>query len=404
MPLETPPQQPTIEWQLARRTRSMSPSVVREILKVTEQVGVISFAGGLPAPSTFPVDEIRTACDRILKREGQAALQYGPSEGFWPLRAFIAQSLPWSVDPATVLITTGSQQGFDLIGKVLFDPGARLLVESPTYLGALQAFAALDADVVAVTSGPDGIDLLDLQQKQVGARALYIQPNFQNPTGRTMPFEARHQLGAHLQRVGLPFIEDNPYGPLWFDSPPPPPLTAIFPQNGFYLGTLSKILAPGLRLGYLVVPQALFSKILHVKQAADLHTSTLDQRVAHEVIQDGFLEEHTPKIRNQYRLRRDLMLSEMQTHLTDLGVQWNIPSGGMFIWARLPSGMNAEHLLTKCLSQGVAFVPGTAFYAGVADARSFRLSFVNAEPEQIRTGMEKLAHAIAESLEAIHAK
>lgn len=401
MHLETLTEHHPFAWQLAARTGSMNPSVLREILKLTEQPGIISFAGGLPAPSTFPVDEVRAACDRILARDGPAALQYAASEGFKPLREYVADSLPWDVDPATVLITTGSQQGFDLLAKVMVDPGSRLLVESPTYLGALQAFTVLGADIVAVNGHGDGLDLVDLRRKQQDARALYIQPNFQNPTGRTMPHEQRLALGAQLEVLGVPFIEDDPYGQLWFDKPPPPPLAASFPDHGVYLGSLSKVLAPGLRLGYLVAPPSIFPKLLQAKQAADLHSSTFDQRIAHEVIKDGFLQRHVPDIRAQYQKKRDLMLCEMEIHMAGLGVQWNIPAGGMFIWVRLPPEMSAEKLLSESVKRGVAFVPGAPFYSGLADARSLRLSFVNATSEQISVGIQKLAQAIAQSSAAV---
>ena len=234
------------QWVLARRANKMNPSVIREILKVTERPGIISFAGGLPSPKTFPIAEFATACEQVLREDGQAALQYAASEGYAPLREKVAAGLPWKVDPAQVLITTGSQQGLDLVAKVLIDAGSRILVETPTYLGALQAFTPMEPEVVAVASDAEGVDVDDLAGKAGGARFLYVLPNFQNPTGRTMSEARRATLSRRAAELGLPIVEDNPYGDLWFDEPPPLPLTARNPDGCIYLGSFSKVLAPGL--------------------------------------------------------------------------------------------------------------------------------------------------------------
>src|SRR5438270_811646 len=236
------------QWVLARRAEKMNPSVIREILKVTERPGIISFAGGLPSPKTFPVEAFREACDKVLASDGRAALQYAASEGYAPLREAVAAMLPWQVDPAQIMITTGSQQGLDLVAKVLIDAGSRLLVETPTYLGALQAFTPMEPEIVGVASDANGVDVDALADVATSARFLYVLPNFQNPTGRTMDDARRQALVHRASGLGLPLVEDNPYGDLWFDAPPPAPLTARNPDGCVYLGSFSKILAPGLRL------------------------------------------------------------------------------------------------------------------------------------------------------------
>lgn len=382
-------------WVLAQRAHKMNPSVIREILKVTERPGIISFAGGLPSPRTFPVSAFAQACDKVLSNDAHAALQYAASEGFAALRESVAASLPWKVDPAQVLITTGSQQGLDLVAKVLIDAGSRILVETPTYLGALQAFAPMEPEVVSVASDDQGVVVDDLQQKAAGARFLYVLPNFQNPTGRTMSEARRAALSAAAAQAGLPIIEDNPYGELWFDAPPPLPLTARNPDGCIYLGSFSKVLAPGLRLGFVVAPPALYPKLLQAKQAADLHSPSFNQRMVVEVMKDGFLGRHVPTIRALYKSQRDAMLAALKREMP-AGVEWNSPDGGMFLWARLPEGIDAVELLPQAVDKGVAFVPGSPFYAQQPDPRTLRLSFVTASVDEIDTGIAALAAAIRE--------
>lgn len=385
-------------WTLAQRADKMNPSVIREILKVTEKPGIISFAGGLPSPKTFPVSEFAAACAAVLQNDGQASLQYSASEGYGPLRQAVADMLPWEVDPAQVLITTGSQQGLDLLAKILLDKGSRILVETPTYLGALQAFTPMEPEVVAVDSDDQGVIVDDLKGKADGARFLYVLPNFQNPTGRTMSEERRAALSARAAELNLPLIEDNPYGDLWFDAPPPLPLTARNPDGCVYLGSFSKILAPGLRLGFLVAPKALYPKLLQAKQAADLHSPSFNQRMVSQVMQGGFLDRHVPTIRALYKHQRDVMLAALTREMKGLDFTWNVPVGGMFLWARLPAGLNAVNFLEKAVAQNVAYVPGVPFFADGGDARSLRLSFVTASEEQINAGVAALATAIRAEL------
>lgn len=382
-----------MKWTQAQRAKKMNPSVIREILKITEKPGIISFAGGLPSPKTFPVSAFSAACEKVLREDGHAALQYAASEGFGPLREMVAARLPWKVDPAQVIITTGSQQGLDLVAKVLIDTGSRVLVETPTYLGALQAFTCMEPDIVGVAGDEEGIDLADLRAKAEAARFFYVLPNFQNPTGRTMNEAQRAALSLEAERLRLPLVEDNPYGDLWFDAPPPPPLAARNPDGCVYLGSFSKVLAPGLRLGFMVAPKSIYPKLLQAKQAADLHSPGFNQRVAAEVMKDGFLNRHVPTIRALYKSQRDAMLAAMTRDMPE-EVRWNTPDGGMFLWARLPEGMSAVDLLPRAVDKGVAFVPGAAFYADQADERTLRLSFVTASVAQINLGIAALAEAI----------
>jgi len=407
----TTPQSPL--WTLAERAAKMNPSVIREILKVTEKPGIISFAGGLPSSKTFPVAEFEAACAKVLKDDPAGALQYAASEGYGPLRELVAAQLKaqsaaagvtWNVDPGQVLITTGSQQGLDLVAKILIDKDSKVLVESPTYLGAVMAFTPMEPHVVSVASDNEGVDIADLAAKSADARFLYVLPNFQNPTGRSMTEARRAALSAEAARSGLPLMEDNPYGDLWFDQAPPAPLTARNPEGGIYLGSFSKVLAPGLRMGFIVAPKAVYPKLLQAKQAADLHSPGFNQRLIFEVMQNGFLDRHVPTIRSLYKAQRDAMLEALAQHFpesqgpdstnADSTFTWNTPAGGMFLWARLPAGMNAVDLLPHAVDKGVAFVPGAPFYAGNADARAMRLSFVTPSVEEIHRGVAALAEAI----------
>ena len=394
-------------WQLAERAHAMNPSAIREILKVTERPGILNFAGGLPSPETFPVEAMRAACASVLAEGSVVAkpsLQYASSEGLPELRAWVASELGKqgaTVSPDQVLITTGSQQGLDLIAKVLIDKDSRLLVESPTYLGALQAFTPMQPAVESIESDSGGVSpsaLREALQKGERPRFIYLLPNFQNPTGRTMDEARREAVIAVCREHGLPIVEDNPYGELWFDAPPPKPLLARWPEGVVYLGSFSKILAPGLRLGYIVAPPALYPKLLQAKQAADLHTPGFNQRVVAEVIKDGFLDQHVPTIRARYHAQRDAMLAALARELGPTGAEWTQPVGGMFVWVRLPERLNAQALLPKAVDAGMAFVPGAPFYAGEPDARALRLSFVTSTPEQIDKGMAALGRVVQQAM------
>ena len=380
----------------ARRAARMNPSIIREILKVTEKPGIISLAGGLPSPDTFPVEAMRDACARVLRDTPREALQYAASEGHAPLREWVANHLlsqGMRVDAAQVLITTGSQQGLDLVGKVLIDAGSPVAVETPTYLGALQAFAPYEPEFVAVASDDEG-PLPDVLHQAQGARFFYAIPNFQNPTGRCLSETRRAALIAQAQKLNLPVVEDNPYGDLWFDQAPPPSLASRWSEGAVYLGSFSKVLAPGLRLGYVVAPKALMPKLLQAKQAADLHTPGFNQRVVYEVIKDGFLDHHVPTVRAQYKERRDAMRRAMEQYMPP-GCRWVVPSGGMFFWVQLPDHVDAMSLLPQAVELGMAFVPGEAFYAAAPAHNTLRLSFVTVDAARIAQGVALLAQALA---------
>jgi 2-aminoadipate transaminase len=390
---------PSSPWQTARRAARMNPSVIREILKVTEQPGIISLAGGLPSPDSFPVEAMREATTRVLRDTPREALQYAASEGYAPLREWVAEHMAGhgvAVNADQVLITTGSQQGLDLVGKVLVDPGSHVAVEAPTYLGALQAFAPYEPEVVVVPCDDDG-PLPDALQIAVGAgkrsRFLYMLPNFQNPSGRCMSESRRAALVEAARAMRLPIVEDNPYGDLWFDAAPPAPLASRWAEGTVYLGSFSKVLAPGLRLGYVIAPPELCPKLLQAKQAADLHTPGFNQRVVHEVIRNGFLSEHVPTIRARYKAQRDAMRAALEAHMPG-GCHWNVPTGGMFFWLTLPAGTDATALLPKAVELGMAYVPGAAFYADAPQHNTLRLSFVTVPPDQITRGIELLAQAL----------
>jgi 2-aminoadipate transaminase len=377
----------------------MNPSAIREILKLTEMPGIISLAGGLPSALTFPVEAVREATAKVLRDTPREALQYAASEGFAPLREWVAAEMTGrgvAVDPAHVLITTGSQQGLDLVGKVLIDAGSRVAVESPTYLGALQAFVPYEPEFVSLASDERG-PLPTALASARGARFLYVLPNFQNPSGRSLDAARRADLAAASAEAGVPIVEDNPYGDLWYDAEPPAPIASHWPAGTIYLGSFSKVLAPGLRLGYVIAPDRVFAKLVQAKQAADLHTPGFNQRIVHEIVASGFLDAHVPTIRSRYRVQRDAMQAALLAHLpTDgaLACRWQRPGGGMFFWVELPPAIDSEALLLKAVARGVAFVPGAPFFAGVPRRNTLRLSFVTVGAEAIERGIAALAAAL----------
>lgn len=382
-------------WTLSQRAQKLTSSAIREILKVTERPEVISFAGGLPSPDTFPVERLRMHTERVFQETPTAALQYGPTEGYMALREWIAAR--HGASAANVLVTTGSQQALDLLAKVLVDPGSRVLVETPTYLGALQAFSLCEPRFVSVPSDDNGPLTSELSSLADGARFMYCLPNFQNPTGRRIPLARRQDLAEVAARAGLLVLEDDPYGALSYRGDALPTLHSMLPGQVVYMGSFSKVLAPGLRVGYLIAPEALHRKLVQAKQAADLHTPSFTQRIVYESVKDGFLDTHIPQIRQLYAARCAAMLDAMDRHFPKQ-LQWNRPEGGMFIWVKLPQGLDSLSLLEKAIAANVAFVPGAPFFANDPQPNTLRLSFVTVPPEKIEKGVAILGELLQREL------
>lgn len=399
------------ESRYAQRTQRMKSSAIRELLKLTEQPEIISFGGGLPAPDVFPVEEFIAASEKVLREHGAQALQYGPTEGYRPLREMIVRYVARSGIDVTldnIMITSGSQQALDLIGKILINPGDRVVVENPTYLGALQAWNAYGAEYVPVPLDDDGMDTSYLEEAlRTGPKFIYALPNFQNPTGCTLSQERRERLIELAERYGVPIVEDDPYGQLRYEGESMPTLAfmdnARHPHDGPYHGnviymfTFSKILSPGIRLGWVMAPAEVISKLVMAKQGTDLQTSSFTQMVAYEVAHGGFLDRQIERIQTAYRVRRDVMLSSLRENMPP-GVTWSHPNGGLFLFLRLPSGMNSTKLLEKAVTRKVAFVPGDSFYPCGGGENTMRINFSNASEEMIRVGVARLADAIREEM------
>lgn len=373
----------------------LRPSTIREILKVTAQPEIISFAGGLPAPELFPVDAVRAAAENVLSRSGAEALQYGPSEGFGPLREWIAQEMRTRgvvCASTNVLVTNGSQQVLDLAAKLLLNPGDVVLTENPTYLAAIQAFQTMEARFVPVPTDDEGLipsALPELIRKH-RPKFLYTIPNFQNPTGLTLSASRRKELAEIAARESLIVLEDDPYGKLRYRGVDLPPVKH-WDERGlvFYASTFSKTIAPGLRLGWVVAPEAVFARLLILKQAADLHTSSFDQRVAHAFLTSHNQNDHLDRIRRAYGERFAIMDEALRANLSS-EFRWTKPDGGMFLWITGPANLDGLALLGKAIAQKVAFVPGRDFFPAEGGKNHLRLNFSNSTPERIREGVRRL--------------
>ncbi|HTH48655.1 MAG TPA: PLP-dependent aminotransferase family protein, partial [Candidatus Limnocylindria bacterium] len=389
--------------RFAQRTALMRRSTIRELLKLAAQPGIISFAAGLPPAELFPAEEFRTAADAVLRRRPERALQYGETAGEAELRDWIAgtHSLPdRPLRRENVLITTGSQQGLDLIGRVFLDSGDRVWVENPTYLAALTAWRPYGAEFTPLAMDEGGLLLTELDRPDApSAKLLYSVPNFQNPTGVTLETGRRRQLVAWSRATGIPLVEDNPYGELRYEGEALPPLLDLDREGPegdgeagqvIHLGTFSKTLAPGLRVGWVIAPSPVIDKLTLAKQSMDLHTSTLCQHIALELARDGVLERHLPRLRAVCGARRDAMLQALTEHMP-AGGTWSRPAGGMFLFLRLPEQVNATALLTQALARGVAFVPGEDFHANGGGHNTLRLNFTGSSAEQIGEGVRRLA-------------
>ncbi|MEU0179915.1 PLP-dependent aminotransferase family protein [Streptomyces sp. NPDC006207] len=386
---------------LTTRATSVGGSPVREILALTARPEVISFAGGLPAPELFDAAAIRAAYDRVLAEAPERVLQYSTTEGDPALRTAVAGRLSRAGLPTgsdDLLVTGGSQQALALVSTALLEPGDVVLVEDPGYLAALQCFAFAGARVVPVPSDADGIDptSLELAVVREKAKLLYLVPTFQNPTGRTTTDERRQAVALIAERHGLWIAEDDPYGELRYDGEAESWIASheAAADRTVLLGSLSKIMAPGMRLGWLRAPAALRRACVVAKQSADLHTSTVDQAAAARYLADSDLDAHLTRVRAAYRERRDALLAGLPGALPE-GSTWNRPKGGMFVWARLPAGYDATELLPQVVAHDVAYVPGAPFYAGEPDRAALRLSFVTHTPDEIGEGLRRLAKALA---------
>lgn len=401
------------EHRFAQRTERMSGSAIRELLKLTESPDIISFAGGLPAPEVFPKDEYLTAAERVLNTEnGALALQYSTTEGYRPLREMIARRTSRygiHVSGDNVVITSGSQQALDLLGKILINRGDRIVVEAPTYLGALQAWNAYGAEYVTVPTDENGMDTDELENAlRTGPKFIYALPNFQNPCGVTLSLERRQRLVELAERYGVPIVEDDPYGQLRYEGEHLPSLVTLDAQlvdhcdlcytgNVIYLSTFSKTLAPGLRVAWVIAPPNVIQKLVLAKQGADLQTSTLNQMVIYEMAHNGFLDRHIKVIREVYRARRDAMLSAMQEHFPR-SVRWTKPAGGLFLWGTMPEGVNARHVLEAAIQEKVAFVPGAPFFPNGKGENTMRLNFSNMPIVRIHDGIARLGRVLEREL------
>jgi len=399
------------DYRFAQRTQRMKSSAIRELLKFAENSDVISFAGGMPAPEVFPIKEFQEACLRVLSNNGPASLQYGSTDGYVPLREMIARhSARYGINVTidNILITSGSQQALDLLGKIFINRGDRILVESPTYVGAIQAWNAYGAEFVPIPMDENGMitDFLE-DRLRAGVKFIYVLPNFQNPTGSTLSYERRLKLIEMADKYGVPIIEDDPYGQLRFEGENLPVIEVLDSQtrlqkdcysgNVIYLSTFSKTLAPGIRLAWVVAPPEVINKLILAKQGADLHTSTFNQIVAYEVAHGGFLYEHVKIIRKVYKERRDVMIDTLQEHMPE-NVSWTHPQGGLFLWITLPDCLDAQDLFDDAVKEKVAFVPGSSFFAEGGGHNTMRLNFSNAVPEKINEGIARLSKVVKNHL------
>ena len=397
------------EYRYAHRLGGMSSSIIRELLKLTQQPDIISFAGGLPAPEVFPIESVQKACDYVLRTAGKQALQYSTTEGYLPLREVIAE---WSsrygihVEPDNILITSGSQQGLDLIGRLFLNRGDYIVVESPTYLGALQAWNAYGAQYISVPIDDEGMQIDRLEEAlKFGPKFVYVLPNFQNPSGVTLSAERRRELVRLADQYGVPIVEDDPYGKLRYEGDHIPPVLVMdnrlgaasetrYHGNVIYLGTFSKILAPGLRLAWIIAPKEVIRKLVQAKQGADLHTATFNQYVAYEMARSGAIDEHIKVIRATYKERRDAMLAAMEEFFPE-EVRWTRPAGGI-----APEGVNTTELFQKAIEKKVAYVPGSAFHPDGGGQNTMRINYSFSDPDTIREGIRRLGLVLKEAIAA----
>ncbi|MDF1499907.1 MAG: PLP-dependent aminotransferase family protein [Anaerolineales bacterium] len=395
-----------IGWEdrMASRTQRMKSSVIRELLKLTMRPDIISFAGGLPAPEFFPIREFDEACHHVLQTEGQVALQYSPTEGYPPLKEFLAEYMSKYgilVEPENILIVCGSQQGLDLLGKLFIEKDGCVVCSRPTYLGALQAWNAYEANFCSVDLDDQGMVV-----EQIPAiikaghtpRFVYVLPNFHNPAGTTLSEDRRNRLVEIAREHDLVIIEDDPYGELRYEGEDLTPIFRLAPERTIYLSTFSKTLAPGIRLAWVVAPKPLIQRLVQAKQGADLHTGTLVQMVANDICQRGILKQHVKRLRKVYHARRDTMLDAIEEHWP-AEISYTRPAGGLFLWPRMPEAIDTEEFLERAVEEKVAYVPGFAFYPqGAGGHHAMRLNFSNASEEMINEGVYRMGVALKREL------
>ena len=388
-----------LDHLLADRTNKMGVNVIREILKVVSQPGMVSLAGGIPAPESFPIEIIRELAAIVIEKYSSAAFQYGPTEGFGPLREALVDYLAEKGIHASleeILTASGSQGVLDAIGKVLISKGDKVAVEAPTYLGALQAFTPYEPEYIRLDTDDDG--LVPRSLKKVldggGIKFIYLVPTFQNSTGRTIPLERRRKIAAIIKKYGSLLIEDDPYGSLRYRGTEIPPIRSLAPDNVVYISTFSKVFAPGLRIGFCVGPELIRKWLVIVKQGTDLHSSTFNQALAAEYISGGFLARHLPNIINLYRPKQEAMLFALDKYFPD-NFKWSRPEGGMFIWAEGPAGLDMEKLYHKSVQKNVAFVPGKYFYSSRGEGiETMRLNFTMTDEETIARAVKIISEVI----------
>ena len=386
----------------ADRMSAVHKSFIREILKVTDDPEIISFAGGLPNPRLFPVQELSEAAKKVLDECGPSVLQYSITEGHLPLREYVSRRYAKrgvKVSPEEILITNGSQQGLDLVGKIFLNKSDEVLVERPTYLAALQSFGMYEPVFSSVTLEENGPDLGSLDDALEGKapKIFYAVPNFQNPTGISYSSEKRQGVADLLADRDTIFIEDDPYGELRFKGQDKPSMKNFLGDKAILLGSFSKIVSPGLRLGWICAQDEIMEKLIVAKQASDLHSGCLSQRVVYQFLIDNEIDDHIFRIREAYGAQRDLMIKIMEETFPE-SVKYTRPEGGMFLWVTLPEGFSSLDLFQRAIKDKVAFVPGHAFFADGSGGNTMRLNFSNSDPEKIVEGMTRLSRSMKEMM------
>lgn len=388
--------------KLANRVSNLPESFIREILKVTTRPDIISFAGGLPNPDLFPVEKLQKVTEEVYREEGKEALQYTVTEGYQPLREKIAERYKADglhVSPENILITNGSMQGLDLACKLLIDPGDGIMVSRPTFIGALQSFSIYEPEYSTADMYHDGPDTSQIDQilDQKTIKLFYCVPNFQNPTGATFSETKRNEIAQLIEKTQTIILEDDPYGEIKFTEKKLPRFKKLLPDQTILLGSFSKIVAPGLRTGWVVAPPHLIRKLVILKQAADTHNNNLTQRILYRFLEEFDATDHISGICSAYKAQRDLMAEQIKVHFPS-EVKVSVPDGGMFLWAELPNTIDAYEVFEEAIKEKVAFVPGKTFYPALDVNNTFRLNFSNSNEEKIKVGIERLGKAIKKIL------